>query len=462
VGIASVAVFFAGLVLPTSIVEYPRAIPVDTPLNHFYPGTSWQTSVLAILGSLGLIFLIALSISGGLSSAAALRVVIAVTLILALLSILAYPTGSRDIFKNISDTRTLWVHHANPLTTPPSRYPNDPLLSSLTQARLQRSPAYYGALYYVIAGPAALLAGGSVFGNLLAFKTLHALFLLGGVWLAGKAASRLAPGRELQAMILLGWNPLILYEGVVNAHNDLLMGLFVLLACYFGARSGYASFLSWALSAGIKYATGLIGPVFVVWHWRHSDRRKTLIAGAFTSLALLLVMLARHATITNLGIFLKFPAVNTPYSVLLQVLQPRLGYERASDLAQYTCMGLLCFSLGLIALLTAKSPRSLFGVCFWALVAIASFGVSYLWPWYFLWFIPLGAALAGRIEFHLAAVVSVTGILSYAIYPYRATGPELNYWMVALLFALPALTVLLNPRLWRPAKKGRSDLPGSD
>ena len=445
-GVALVAVSVAGLAVPGSIIEYPRAIATDEPVTVIYPGASGQAVLVLILGLLSVLFLAAVYVSGGLRGRRLERPVWAITVALAAVYILVYPGGSRDIFKNISDTRTLWVYGDNPLSVSPGRHPGDPLLESITRQPLRRSPGYYGPAFYVIAGPAALAGGDSVVANMVTFKMLNALGFLAMVWLAGASAARLVPERRLQAMALVGWNPLLLYEGIGNAHNDLFMGAFMLLACYLALRSALGSLAAWALSAGVKYATALVAPLFLLWHFRNNDKR---LVAAFTLVGFasaVATFALRSRSFDTLGIFVEYPLLRTPYAVLFQVLEPRIG-DTAYEVGRYVCLG----ALGLVTVwLLLKSDQrlvSLFGACFWLIAASTALANSYFFPWYMLWFLPLGAALAGRLEARVAVLMSVTGLMSYAIFPYEAKDPNLNYLMVALYFVLPLLYMVAE---WKP------------
>ncbi len=100
-------------------------------------------------------------------------------------------------------------------------------------------------------------------------------------------------------------------------------------------------------------------------------------------------------------------------------------------------------SIGIVLWRSDRSTLSLYRGCFWVLAASSALAVSYFWPWYFLWFIPLGAALSGRFEAQVAALASAFALISYAIFPYIQRDPNATYYFVILFFAMPILCPLL-------------------
>ncbi len=250
-----------------------------------------------------------------------------------------------------------------------------------------------------------------------------------------------APGRRVQAMVLLGWNPMVLFEGVGNAHNDLLMAGFLLLACYFAAASAAKAGLAWGISASVKYATALVAPVVLWWLWRRGSLIISAIVIAAGVVAMAAILDGRR--VTNFGIFLDFPVFRTLYGAIYYALEPSQG-ERAIKLARYTCIGLFAVvTLSTLAFVVDASHRSLFRGCFWLMAAASLLLVTYFWPWYFLWFIPLGAVLAGSVEARVTVVASIAALMFYAIFPFADATRTLDYFMVALLAGVPFLYAVM-------------------
>src|SRR5438105_15533269 len=92
-------------------------------------------------------------------------------------------------------------------------------------------------------------------------------------------AARIRPGAALAAGVLVGWNPLLQFETAGNAHNDIVMVFFALLAVYAITRRWWLLvFPLLALSVAAKYVLILLGPLLLLWMWRRGDiPRRTIL-----------------------------------------------------------------------------------------------------------------------------------------------------------------------------------------
>jgi len=450
-GLALLAVSVVGLTVPGSAFEYQRGFPVSDALRGIYEDWGGQAAVALTMAGLALGFVAAVWLSGTVSGRSAERAVFAVAALLAVIFTVTYPSGSSDVFRNIADTRVLWLHGENPKSVNLARYKDDALYEQVAEVQRPGS-AYYGPLTYVIYGPAALVSGDSVLANLLTFKGTNALLFVAMVWVVGQAARAVNPGRVVQAMVLIGWNPLVLYEGVANGHNDMTMAAFFVLAC-FAASSPTRLLASWAVSVGIKYATVMGSPAVLWWLWLRGSRTLVLLllgAGAATFAVLL-----SGRPLTGFGIFIESRVFRTPYSAIYYFIEPSVG-DDAVYLARYACLGLFAAVVLFTLWKMDGSARSLYAGTFWSVAAASMLAVSYFWPWYYLWFIPVGAVLAGRVEGRLTVLVSVLGLAFYPIFHFSDATQTLNYLLVGLLFGLPAVYAVLELSERPPEAEGGS------
>ena len=79
--------------------------------------------------------------------------------------------------------------------------------------------------------------------------------------------------RRKSLVVLYGLNPFILFEGIANAHNDIYLILFILLAIFFLLKKknlGLAvAFL--AMATAIKYLAILVMPFIIIYYVRNKD-----------------------------------------------------------------------------------------------------------------------------------------------------------------------------------------------
>jgi hypothetical protein len=453
-GVLLAAATVSFLLMPGSVFRYPGALPYGEPIKFIAEAYGGQAFILAGLGALSALFLAALWAARSGATDRTRRVVLTGTLLLATLFVFAYPSGSRDLFKNIVDTRTLWVYGESPYSVAGIAHPNDPLLHSLTPPELRSQIGIYGPASYVVYGLAAVPAGDGVLANMLAFKALHGAVLVAMTLLAGYGPLAVSRRNRVAAMVMLGWNPLLLYEGVANAHNDLLMAALALVGIQAVARG--ARFRGWlALSASVatKYATAGLAPLLLVWHWRQAAGRErhVIVALALAALAVgTVVSLSGRFDAGPLPLGILRPSVfmRSPAAASLDGLIPLVGRAMAVDLTQYGFVAVLGGLLALTAARMRQTPGALVCGAFWLMFALSAIGVRYFWPWYFLWSVPIAALAPGSRAFIGAAVASATGVLAYGIFPYQPETSWFNAAYSAFLF-LPPLLAAFGPEAVR-------------
>ncbi len=193
-----------------------------------------------------------------------------------------YPVGALDAFNYLVELKLAYHFGQNPYLVTFADYRSDPFA---LPAFLVDVPLFYGPAWLLASGLPGLVAGyADAIDLLLALKVFH-LALLG---LTGLVLHRAAGGGKAGwlAAFLFAANPLVLFEGIGNAHNDLMVAL--LLAAALAAlrtRSVLAGpFL--ALSVAVKFFTAALAPVFLAaaardrWGWRRAATTIALAAAA--------------------------------------------------------------------------------------------------------------------------------------------------------------------------------------
>ena len=129
----------------------------------------------------------------------------------------------------------------------------------------------YGPLWLGGSLLPASLGFGKFLLNLLTFKVFIGIFHLINSYLIFKILGKIKPDYQLFGTAFYALNPTLLIEGVVNAHNDVVLASFILASIYFLAFNkkilSYAAIISGSL---IKYI-----PILIVgWLFRESTTDK--------------------------------------------------------------------------------------------------------------------------------------------------------------------------------------------
>lgn len=187
----------------------------------------------------------------------------ALGLIIAVL-VMAYPMLSYDLFNYMFHGKILWFYHQNPHIHAPLQYSGDLWLRFM---RWVHTPSAYGPIFTIIESPAYLLGFGKFVPTLYLMKVTMAGFFVWCVVLIGKIAHKFGwdHSRITLAQASVAFNPFLLFELVINGHNDAVMIallLFSILQLLKGRR--FNSFVSLLLSIGVKFVTALAIPIYFI------------------------------------------------------------------------------------------------------------------------------------------------------------------------------------------------------
>ena len=190
--------------------------------------------------------------------------------------------SSNDLWSYTMYGRTVTVHHANPYRRVPADYPSDPFLTRVSP-RWRHTGSVYGPLFVGVASAGTLVASDSALASRLFFQVLAALALAAILLIVWRRT------RSPAAVLWLGLNPVLGVIVVNGGHNDVFVGLALLVATLFVGRGrGRAAGVTIGLAMLIKLSAGLGLIGVVLWSWEHRRRRLalTVVAAAGTVVAL--------------------------------------------------------------------------------------------------------------------------------------------------------------------------------
>jgi hypothetical protein len=161
----------------------------------------------------------------------------------------SYPMLSHDFFNYIFDAKILTFYGENPYTHMPGEFPRDEWLRFM-QWTHRTYP--YGPTFLPLTLLVSFVSFGKFILNYIFFKAVFIAAYIGSVWALEKMNKHWA--------LFFATSPLVIIEGVVNAHNDLLAVFFAIIGIYMLSQSeekwgGWKARLVLLLSGGIKYFT---------------------------------------------------------------------------------------------------------------------------------------------------------------------------------------------------------------
>ncbi|MCL4338779.1 polyprenol phosphomannose-dependent alpha 1,6 mannosyltransferase MptB [Patescibacteria group bacterium] len=246
--------------------------------NHFYQFLQKQLIYLGyyqrpisvsvycvILSSLYILYSLTLFLIG--KKKINFRQIITIITLACVFLFFSYPAFSYDIFNYMFDARIITLYHANPYSHSALNYPND-LWTRFMHWTHRTYP--YGPVWILVTLPFSFLGFGKFVPTLLNFKLMFLLSYLLNVFLIYKIAKKITPTNITASVAFFALNPLVIIESIVSPHNEVLMLTFLLAAIYlfFPKKKEISGFLAVLLSAGIKYVTLLLLPIFIFHKFR--------------------------------------------------------------------------------------------------------------------------------------------------------------------------------------------------
>jgi alpha-1,6-mannosyltransferase len=408
------------------------------------------------------------------------------TALFCLLLIPVQPITSSDVYGYAFQGRIVAVLGQNPFVHLYRDFAGDPFYFIVTFRHLPASTGY-GPLWILVDAALGWLARNGLLVNLLLFKTLAAGLHLAASLLVYAILGRTAPERRLAGTLFYAWNPLLLYELVVNAHNDAALAALALLGFFFlSRRRGLLAVPCLAAAALVKPVALLWLPPVALWllarerDWPARARRALWIA----ALALLPAVLAYAPFWQGADTFQGLLAQsnisgNSLPALLIQLgraLWPVAGAGPDSVVVQgvklLTAVLFAPFYLWQMWLAwRAGAGASLAGlvrVSFDLMLFYLLFVGFQFWPWYLTWLLvpaallpAAGPAQLGPWRRRLSLALCASTPLLYFPFGWQWARQHLPPWSVALLAALPLLGLALwaIARYRRPAEVEQSPQP---
>ena len=159
--------------------------------------------------------------------------------------LLSYPFLSHDFFNYLFDAKIVTYYFKNPYFTKALDFPNDPWIRFMHWTH-RTYP--YGPFFLLITLIPSFLSLGKLVLSFLLFKITWFIFYLSSVYLLNKLNKKWS--------MIFATHPLIIIEGLINAHNDLIGLCLAFIGIYYLSKNkNLLGRIILVFSAGIKYMT---------------------------------------------------------------------------------------------------------------------------------------------------------------------------------------------------------------
>lgn len=169
---------------------------------------------------------------------------IKLALVIGLVSLIAYPFLSHDFFNYMFDAKILTFYGKNPYLFRALDFPADHWIRFMHWTHRVYP---YGPTFLPITLIPSFLSGGKFILSLFFFKLTFASFYLAAVWAVNKIDKNKA--------LIIATHPLIIIEGLITPHNDLIAVSLGLIGIYLSFKKSLWSRAIFIISGLIKYST---------------------------------------------------------------------------------------------------------------------------------------------------------------------------------------------------------------
>jgi hypothetical protein len=409
---------------------------------------SWEKIPL-LLGSFVVVFLLYLLALRRLPEQVSRRYLFISTALLGILYALIPIVTSPDLYSYIAYARIGVIYHLNPLTTIPTAIRTDAIYHYIPWVD---QPSAYGPTWAIITCSLqwviALFRSDLVLPMVIALRMLGLVMHLVStllIWSISGHLQRLyktiSPTTRLRATLAFAWNPLLLFEACVNAHNDTTLLFLILLAIWFlvrnaaynaemdrtsdilvehvtkteGQRAIILAAVTLAFATCLKINVVLLMPGLLFYTWMQEpvkDRLKRIVIATATYSGVILLFYApfwQGGAI--LDVFSVNPATYRSINTLADFLGrlyngivSALGYPIGATIGSPAESLMHTLSLGIFVIiymvlcwrLIRRPSLTLQGLIGWMAITwliYCAIGSPWFWPWYIITFLGLYALI---------------------------------------------------------------------
>ena len=336
------------------------------------------------------------------------------------LMMLAVPSAYNDFYHYFFEDLVLVKYGQNPYIVTPLDIPTEP---TVWLSGWRFLPAQHGPWRSFMTLPAAWFSQGHLLWGLFWYKLTFVAALAGSNLLIYRIAQRIRPQQATLVLLLVSWNPLIIFGTFTGGGTDILMMFWALLAFHLLLKDKiYWAIGALSLSVLIKYVTVLLLPLFLIYFWK---KQSTLTA----KIKVMLSQLALFGAVTILSFWpfwqgpetlagiqwvARFFDVNSfpgMVSLMFALANPQLDWYSLKIVFEVAFIGLYSFLLLKFWRTPNIKPSTI--IYFSALVLgwFLLLGKFWFYPKYLIWLLPL-LFLSDRPLYPLA--VFLTGIVAIA------------------------------------------------
>jgi hypothetical protein len=274
----------------------PWLVPVIETVHGGPPATASIRFLTLVLGLFGLYALVLWTVAGRCSRALEATVFGAGAAFL-VVQMVGPAMLSSDPFAYAVYGR-IFLNRGDPYAHIPALPPNDPYLSVFRNFL----PSWYGPLWTLLSAGVVGLGGERVGLTVLLFRVLAGASALAAGALIWSSLRRIAPDRAVHGLVFFLWNPLVVLEAGLSAHNDVVMAALLLFGIWLHVRTRPTlAVVAMSASVLVKWVSAPLVPLYVLFVLRQLPTWRERVRFLLTSGITAVVVVALVAGLARAG-----------------------------------------------------------------------------------------------------------------------------------------------------------------
>lgn len=365
-------------------------------------------------------------------------------IIISLLFAVILPMTSTDVFYYISTGWSEAKYGVNPYYTSvyelkqTNNINDDEILNKIPKV-WEGQKIVYGPVWPLVCKILTLFSFGHLSLALIIFKIFNlGIHILNCIILDKISNKRLFT-------LIYALNPLILFEGITNVHNDILLLFFILLSLYFALKKQniVLSIISLVVATAIKYVAVLIVPFIVIYYYRREKVGKRILNAIWLALIFISILCGIYLIYTrNLQVIQGIFTQQGKYAKsLFLAVYLLINPDVAGNLSLIFMLLFIVFYLIEVTIKLFKKNinlRNSFRTVYTILLTFLLLVITNFQVWYIMWLLPFISfqnkqTIKSTINLTIAAELACTIFFALGegyIYGHYFLGTMIVLWFV--------------------------------
>lgn len=248
----------------------------------------------------------------------------------------------------------------------------------------------YGPVWPLICKILSGLSMGNLAFALFIYKLFNLILHISNAYLIYK----ITRGKKV-FVLAYALNPLVLFDGITNVHNEMLVIFFILLALYFFVRKKdmFFTIVFFALATAVKYFAILLVPFIVLYYYRKEKPLKKILYSSLWAIVFIMILCMCYALyMRDFSVLKGIATQQSKFSNSMFIFLAIRNIELAITVSKGLMLAFVIiyiFTIFKLLFTTKKYTLSTYIRQYNFLLILFIFGtITNLQSWYMLWLLP--------------------------------------------------------------------------